>query len=328
MPDLGLDAAGRCVFDYGPRRFTVRLTPALELAVTNDAGKTIKSLPAPGKTDDPEKAVAAFEKFKTMKKQIRTTVTAQKARMEAALAALRCWDAEAWQALFVYKPIMRPFAVSLIWGVYEGDRLTASFRYMEDGSFTTADEEEYELPAGARIGLVHPVELDEKTRSAWKQQLKDYEVTPAIPQLDRPVYTLAPEDRERVKLETFGGRKLNGLSLSGKLLGAGWYRGSVQDGGGYSTFYREDAAPGIGVELNFSGCFVGDENEEVTVYDAVFYKAGTVRRGSYCYDVPKEPNILALGQIPARCYSEVVSQLTRATASSTETDPDCKSTRR
>lgn len=324
VPDLGFAADGTRVFDYGPRRFTVRLTPLLEMSITNDAGKPVKNLPAPGKTDDPEKAPAAYEAFKAVKKQMRTTVSAQKARLEAALAALRCWDADAWQALFVNNPLMRQFAISLIWGVYEDGKLTDTFRYMEDGSFNTAEEEEYALPAAARIGLVHPVELDAAARDAWKQQLEDYEITPAIPQLDRPVYPLKPGSETQTRLEDFGGKKLNGLSLSGKLLGMGWYRGSVQDGGCYYTFYREDPSLGLGAELNFSGAYIGDENATVTVQDAVFYQAGTVRRGSYCYDVPQEENVLPLGQVPARYYSEVVYQLTRATASSTETDPNWK----
>ena len=115
---------------------------------------------------------------------------------------------------------------------------------------------------------------------------------------------------------------LNGLSLSGKLQGLGWYRGSVQDAGVFYTFYREDAALNMGVELNFSGCYVGDENDTVTVYDAEFYRSGTVQRGSYCYDAPKEENTFALGDVPPRYYSEIVYQLERATASSTQTDPD------
>ena len=47
---------------------------------------------------------------------------------------------------------------------------------MEDGSFNTADEEEYELPKEAVIGLVHPVELSADLLSAWKEQLEDYEI--------------------------------------------------------------------------------------------------------------------------------------------------------
>ena len=104
----------------------------------------------------------------------------------------------------------------------------------------------------------------------------------------------------------------------------GWYRGSVVDGGFYTTFYREDGA--IGVELEFSGCGIGDENEEVTVYGAVFYRTGTVSRGSYVYDAPKPENQYTLDAISPRYFSEIVLQLTRATASSKEQlpYPDCR----
>ena len=325
VPDLGFNSNGTRVFDYGPRSFTVRLTPTLELEITNDGGKAVKNLPAPGKTDDVEKADAAYSDFKLMKKQIKTAVTTQKARLEAALSTLRCWSAEAWRALFVQNPIMHQFAISLIWGVYEDGRLQATFRYMEDGSFNTVDEEEYRLPDGARIGLAHPVELDAGILEGWKQQLEDYEITQSILQLDRPVYRLEPGMEKARSLDLFGGKMLNGLSLSGKLQGLGWYRGSVQDAGIFYTFYREDTALNMGVELNFSGCYVGDENDTVTVYEAAFYRSGTVQRGSYCYDTPKEEDTFALGDVPPRYYSEIVYQLERATASSTERDPDWRS---
>lgn len=325
VPDLGFDPNGTRVFDYGPRSFTVRLTPTLELEITNDGGKTVKNLPAPGKTDDEEKANAAYHEFKLMKKQIKTAVTTQKARLEAALSALRCWSAEAWRALFVQNPIMHQFAISLIWGVYEDGNLQTTFRYMEDGSFNTVDEEEYQLPDGAKIGLAHPVELDAETLEGWKRQLEDYEITQSILQLDRPVYRLEPGMEQARSLERFGGKMLNGLSLSGKLQGLGWYRGSVQDAGVFYTFYREDAALNMGVELNFSGCYVGGENDTVTVYEAVFYRSGTVQRGSYCYDTPKKENTFTLGDVPPRYYSEIVYQLERATASASESDPNWKS---
>ena len=326
VPDLGFGKDGKRIFDYGKRSFTVRLTPTLELSIVNDQGKAVKSMPAPGKTDDPQ-ANDAYEAFKAMKKGIKTTVSAQRSRLELALSVLRCWDVERWKALFVENPIMHQFAMSLIWGVYEDGKVTDTFRYMEDGSFNTVDEEEYELAAGAKIGLVHPVELDEELLSGWKQQLEDYEIEQSLEQLNRPIYRLSEERAGERVLEDFGGKILNSLSLSGKLLGQGWYRGSILDGGGFDTFYREDATVGIGVELRFSGGFVGyDEGEDVTVYDAVFYR-GTVRHGSYIEDRPTEDQILSLGQVPGRYYSEIIHQLTRATASSQKTNENWKKER-
>lgn len=324
VPDLGFGKDGTRVFDYGKRSFTVRLTPTLELQITNDQGKTVKNLPAPGKTDDPA-ANDAYEAFKTMKKQIKTTVTAQRARLEAALSVLRCWDTQRWKALFVENPIMHQFAMSLVWGVYADGSLTDTFRYMEDGTFNTVDEDEYELPEQAMIGLVHPMELDSDALDGWKQQLEDYEIVQSIDQLSRPTYALDPGKAGEKRLEDFGGKLLNGLSLSGKLLQQGWYRGSVQDGGVFYTFYREDKGLGIGVELRFSGSAVGyDDGENVTVFDAVFY-TGTVNRGSYVYDEVPEEHILTLGSVSARYYSEILHQLTRATASSTETNENWRS---
>lgn len=325
VPSLDFAPDGTRIFDYGPRKFIVRLTPSLDLAVNTDAGKAVKAMPAPGKTDDAEKAAAAYETYKALKKQIKTAVTAQRARLELALSAQRCWDTDAWRKLFVENPIMHQFAISLIWGVYENGELKETFRYMEDGSFNTADEEEYSLPDGANIGLVHPIELNEDTLNTWKQQLEDYEITQSIQQLSRPVFRLPAEQAQAPSLETAAGRILSALSLSGKLQGMGWYRGSVLDGGFFHTFYREDPSIGIGVDLNFSGIGVGCEDEEITVFDAVFYDAGTVDRGSYCYDVPQKEHIILLGQVPARYYSEIVWQLERATASAAKTDPDWRS---
>ncbi|MBR7178680.1 MAG: DUF4132 domain-containing protein [Oscillospiraceae bacterium] len=326
VPDLGFGKDGKRVFDYGKRSFTVRLTPTLELMITNDQGKAVKNLPAPGKTDDPI-AAEAYEEFKAMKKAIKTTVTAQRARLESALSVLRCWDTDRWNALFVENPIMHQFAMSLVWGVYEDGTLTDTFRYMEDGTFNTVDEEEYTLPENAKIGLVHPVELDDETLDGWKQQLEDYEIKQSIEQLSRPIYAPDAARAGEKTLEDFGGKMLNALSLSGKLLQQGWYRGSVQDGGMFDRFFREDATLGIGAELRFSGTSVGyDDGGNVTVYDAIFY-TGTVKRGSYVYDTVPEEHILSLGDVPARYYSEIIYQLTRATASSTETNGNWKKER-
>lgn len=324
VPSLGFDENMEQTFDYGSRSFKVLLTPALELEVYDENGKRLKNLPSPGKKDDPEKSKAASDAYKLLKKQLKTVVTNQKFRLEQALGTERLWDVARWQELFVKNPVMHQFAMGLVWGTYEDGKLKDTFRYMEDGSFNTVDEEEYELPEDGRIGLVHPIELEEESLEAWKEQLSDYEVVQPIEQLDRTVYRLTKEEETKTELTRFGGKVLNGLSLSGKLQNLGWYRGSVQDAGGYYTFYREDGE--IGVELEFSGAFVGDENEEVTVYGAQFYRAGTVKRGSYVYDTVKAPDRYLLREVSPRYLSEIIVQLTKATISSQEQRPypECK----
>ena len=324
VPDLGFDENMERQFDYGERKFRVTITPSLEIQVFDEAGKKLKNIPAPGKKDDEQKAAAAYDAFKQMKKQMKLTITSQKQRLEMALSIAREWSVESWKQLFVKNPIMHQFAIGLIWGIYENRTLVQSFRYMEDGSFNTEEEEEYQLPEQGQVGLVHPIELSAEVKEAWKQQLEDYEITQPISQLDRNIYTVTEEEAASKQLDRFGGCVINDLSLNGKLLDLGWYHGSVQDGGGFFTFYREDADVGLGVEMHFSGTYVGFLNEDVTVYDARFYKAGTIERGSYVYDEVEKDEAYFLGEVPERYFSEIIWQLVKATASSQERNENWK----
>lgn len=320
VPDLGFDKRGERVFDYGTRKFTVRLSPSLELEIFDESDKKIKALPAPGKNDRVELAKNAAEEFKLLKKQLKSVADVQAIRLETALAVNRGWNVEAWNKLFVENPIMQQFATSLIWGSYVEGKLQCTFRYMEDGTFNTKDEEEYKVPAEANIGLVHPVELSDEEIERWKSQLEDYEVKQPFEQVLRKVYRVKEEDNENSRVERFGGIKINGLSLLGKLTKFGWYRGSVRDGGCYTEFYKENLKLGMGAELGFSGVGVGYENEEVTIYDIAFYKAGTVQRGSYVYDSVKGSNLAKPGEVPERFFSEILYDVERSTASKTGTD--------
>ncbi len=308
VPNLGFNENMERHFDYGDRKFTVTITPALEVEVFDDNGKKLKNFPAPGKKDDPEKAAENYAAFKEMKKQMKATVTSQKMRLELALSTQRQWTCEAWKKLFVENPIMHQFAIGLIWGVYEDKKLVQTFRYMEDGSFNTEDEEEFELPEKqnnigkinkiSKIGLVHPVELSEESIEAWKTQLEDYEITQPIEQLSRPVYHMTEEEAEEKSMERFGGCILNDLSLQGKMQNMGWYRGQAEDGGIFYFYYREDKEQGLRAEFNFSGSYVGGENEDVTMFDVKFNKK--------------------ISELPKRYFSEIVMQAARATASSQE----------
>lgn len=312
VPNLDFDKRGERVFDFGSRSFTVTLALDFSLKLVDEAGKEIKTLPKPNKSDDELKAKEATEEFKTLKKLIKTIVSNQSLRLEMALASNRIWKKRAWKELFIENPIMHKFSLGLVWGVYDKGELKATFRYMEDGTLNTKDEEEYELLEDALIGLVHPLELEEEDLETWKVQFADYEIVQPFPQLQRKVYRLTAKEEDMKAIERFGGTKINGLSLVGKLTKMGWYRGSVQDGGGYHQFYKEDEKIGIGAELNFEWLSVSYENEETTIYELIFYKANTVERGSYVYDEVAEENIIAPAEVPNRFFSEILYDVDRA----------------
>ena len=311
VPDLGFDENLCRIFDYGTRQFRVYLNSALELEIF-EGEKKLKTLPKPGKNDDPEKSEQASKEFKEMKKQMKTVIQSQKARLEYVFLCDRKWTVEGWKNLFIHKPIMHCFAIGLIWGAYENDKLIQTFRYMEDGSFNTADEDEYELPENVMIGLVHPIELDEELLSAWREQLSDYEITQPFLQLNRPVYRMLPEEKDKDALRRFNGTEINNLSLAGKMAKFGWDKGYAQDGGAFYEFSRTDIARqeqnkriGYYVELKFSGMYIAtgfyaDSSETVTIEEVYFWNLEE--------DV-KDHNYISLNEVNPKYFSEIVSQL-------------------
>lgn len=311
IPDLGFNKRGERVFDFGSRSFTVSFGLDFSLKITDNTGKVIKTMPKPNKSDDELKAKEAANEFKALKKQMKTIVSAQSLRLEMALAVNRLWKKKDWEKLFVENPIMHNFSLGLVWGIYEDGELKDTFRYMEDGSFNTVDEEEYNLIDNSFIGLVHPLELETEMLEGWKQQFEDYEIVQPFPQLQRKVYTVTEEEKEMKNIERFAGTKINGLSLVGKLTKMGWYRGSIQDAGCYYQFYKEDEKIGIGAELQFEYLGVGYEDEETTIYELVFYKASTVERGSYVYDEVTDENTIVPMKVPKRFFSEILYDVDR-----------------
>lgn len=103
---------------------------------------------------------------------------------------------------------------------------------------------------------------------------------------------------------------LNGLSLSGRLLGMGWFRGEILDAGFYEKYYRADGA--FGAELSFSGSSVGYENEEVTVHKVSFYRLGQTEPGSAPHPAFREEDRRRPEEVPARYFSEVLRQVEMA----------------
>lgn len=324
VPNFDLDENMQRIFDYGTRSFKVTLTSTLDLEVFDETGKKLKGFPIPGKKDDNSKAPEAYAAFQEMRKQIRTAVANQKERLEHALSIKREWNTDAWNDLFVKNPLMHRFAIGLIWGIYKGGELLQSFRYMEDGSFNTQDGDAYQLPKHANISLVHPIELSDEEKAAWKEQLADYEITQPIEQLDRAVYCVMEDEKDQKRMERFGGYVLNDLSLDSKLANLGWYRGEIGDAGSYNTYHRKDIEINMGVELHFSGSCVGWHQGDVTVYDARFYKAKLIGSGSYGYMDADKKEAYLLQEVSPRYFSEIVLQLTKATASSGERDADWK----
>ncbi len=314
VPALGFDDKSERVFDYGPRQFTVRLKLDQSMQITDNAGKVVSALPKPGARDEAEKAAAAFAAWKLLKTQLQHTMKLQAQRLEYALVSQRAWDVARWQSLFLKHPILRSFAITLVWGVVgpDGAGYQHLFRPLEDGSVTDSEDTPVKLPSKGQVRIVHPVELDEAARNAWMQHLADYEITPAFPQLNRPVLRVSPEEREAVRWEKYQGYVMNGGALKSRYMKAGWERGPVGDGGLYYTIWKEYPAAGIRAIVKTAGMGVGyEQGMDTAVLWLAFARTDTMGRGSYIYDdLPEREGLaLALGEVPPTIFSEIASDV-------------------
>ncbi|MEE5992081.1 MAG: DUF4132 domain-containing protein [Oscillospiraceae bacterium] len=314
VPDLGFDENLCRVFDYGTRQFNVYLTPDLTLEIF-EGEKKLKNLPKAGTKDDPEKAEIASKAFKDMKKEMKTAIQSQKQRLEYVLLCPRTWTADGWKDLFIRKPIMHCFAIGLIWGVYEDNKLIQTFRYTEEGTLNTVDEDEYTLPENAVIGLVHPIELDEDTISQWQEQLSDYEITQPFPQLSRPVYRLTDEEKKvgMDTLQRFSGNEIANMTLLSRMTKYGWNKGSVEDAGYFYTFYRSDVIRqekqpdgkmkriGYDAQLHFSGMYVAGYDMDMETV--------TIEKIDFTNVDGRWDDTLDLKDLNERYISEIIAQL-------------------
>ncbi|MDE6849075.1 MAG: DUF4132 domain-containing protein [Ruminococcus sp.] len=300
VPDMNFDENMCRVFDYGKRQFKVYLTPSLELEIYN-GDKKVKNMAKPGVNDDKELAEKSYNDFKIMKKQIKAVIESQKSRLEYVLMCDRKWTGEAWNNLFVKNPVMHCFAVGLIWGIYEYGELKESFRYMDDGSFTNIDENEFEIPENAEIGLVHPIELTDEQRASWSEQLSDYEIIQPLNQLGRQFYKPDESELNQEGISRFEGKEVSDYTLRGKLTKMGWETGCPQDAGFFMEFVHDDditVSEGYRTEIEFSGmCIDLMQNEMMTLETLYFYRKGTNKK-------------LKIKDVNPRYFSEIVMQLT------------------
>ncbi|MER5865029.1 DUF4132 domain-containing protein [Kitasatospora sp. NPDC002040] len=228
VPDLGLDAQGSTVIDYGPRRFTVGFDEQLKPYVLDQDGKRRKDLPAPGARDDAELAPAERKRFAGLKKDVRTVASDQVRRLEAAMVEQRSWTASEFLQLFVGHPLLWHLVRRLVW-LADSDGRTVAFRVAEDRTLAGVEDEALTLPEDALVRLAHPLHLDGQL-AAWSELFADYEILQPFPQLGRAVHSLTGPEADGARLERFEGIKVPTVKLLG-LQRRGWERGEPQDAG-------------------------------------------------------------------------------------------------
>ncbi len=252
-PDLGLDDNGSLLLDFGPRQFTVSFDESLKPFVRDASGSRLKDLPKPNKSDDETLAEEAVNRYKLLKKDVRTVAAQQISRLEAAMCQRRRWTAKQFRLFLVEHPLVRHITQRLMWGVYDADnQLITCFRVAEDGSFSDGQDNPL-TPAQGSIGIPHVLEIPAPQAAEFAQLFSDYELLPPFRQLDRPWSQLSDSEKNSNDLQRWAGRQAPSGRVAG-LMNKGWQRGDVLDGGGYYSFYKavDDGYVELSVTPGFS----------------------------------------------------------------------------
>ena len=148
--------------DYGARQFQSRLNDELEPVIfVKGETKPIKALPAPGKSDDEEKAKEAKKQFSDAKKVVKEVVKRQTERLYEAMCTQRSWRFADWKLYLAAHPVVGRLCVRLVWAAFSavdnGDKpeFLGCFRLLEDGSLTNEKDEGVTLPDNVNVVLAH-----------------------------------------------------------------------------------------------------------------------------------------------------------------------------
>jgi hypothetical protein len=202
VPDLGLDARGHRVLDYGPRSFTVSVGEDLTPILLDSSGGRWLEPPRKKESDDALKVKLAREEWELLSRGLRHVLLAQSDRLEQLMLQGWRWDPAKWDANVRRHPLMCHFARALLWGVYDADHDDAAppkslFRVAEDLTLADAQDDEIPPPTDGVVGVVHPRDLSPELVSRWSQIFTDYQIATPFEQLSRALYT--PEEAERAR---------------------------------------------------------------------------------------------------------------------------------
>lgn len=298
--DLTLD------LDYGPRKLVARLRPDFSIELKDENGKPLKSLPEPRKDDDPEKAKAAKKTLSTAKSDLKKLVAQQTTRLYEAMCTERDWTSGDWQTYLLEHPVVGRLCQRLVWGVRDGTRIVKTFRPLGDGTLTDENDEQFVVPAGARLRLAHGSLVSPESSAAWTRHLADYEVQPLFTQFGRPAYVLPADKQDAAALTDFEGHLIEAFKLRGLAARLGYTRGPAQDGGWFYEYEKTLAGMGLKVVLRFSGNGMPEENRTVALMDLHFMLTGGEAAGM-SFDRPGVPLAEVPGVLLSECHHDLAT---------------------
>lgn len=303
VPDFGFNGVFR-EFTAAGSTYRAFIDSNFKIVFFDENNKKLKSLPAAADAE-------LKDEFKAIAKEVKDVVKSQSSRLEHYLVIQRKWTAAQWHAIFLNNPVMFIYATKIVWGAYDSDgRLLQCFLCQEDTALIDFDDNEWELPEGAKVGIVHPLGLTDEQVKQWQQKLFKLSVEPVFPQLDRPVYRVAAEDHNKTVLRDFDKKFTEPNSLKATLDKYGWRKGPAGDGGMVYYFTKKENAGHCMAVIMTEGVSVAGFDTEHYPELGNLYFIDTTKDQAGWFQEPKQDDdsrLIPLGEVPEVFYSEVLA---------------------
>ncbi|TDB83908.1 DUF4132 domain-containing protein [Actinomadura sp. KC216] len=181
VPAHGLGPDGSLERTLGEHTVRVAVEDAatVRLTFTGPDGKPSKTAPAAVKDGFADE----LKELKALAKEVRGTLSAERARIEALMSDDRVWPYGEWREHYRDHPITGVLARGLIWE-FQG----------QDGAWHAAMTPPDEPPAQVR--LWHPIRATVDGVRAWRERVVEDQIRQPFKQAFREIYLLTPAEEE------------------------------------------------------------------------------------------------------------------------------------
>jgi hypothetical protein len=288
LPAFGLDVEGRARIELGSYTAEVAIVEDKATLTFLDGTKRLKSVPEAIKTAHREE----LAELKATQKELGALVPTVRIRLERWMFEPRSWSLVDLRARYLDHPLVARLARRVIYAA--GDTSVIFF----DGFPVDRAGKEVALADDAQLSLWHPLGRPPEEVAEWRAFLQSIDVTQPFKQVDRELYLVAGE-AEELSSARFAGHVLRQHQLAALLRERGWTYSLMGAFDGGNTPTKQLPTYDLTVQFDVDVPF-----EAPTADSGIYLQVATDRirflRGG---------QTLALADVPARCFSEVMRDI-------------------
>ncbi|GAA2107035.1 DUF4132 domain-containing protein [Actinomadura alba] len=194
VPAHGLGADGSLVRKLGDHEAAVVIVDPMtvRLIYATADGRALRSAPTALK----ESHADEIKELKALLKEVRGTLSGERARIEGLMSAERVWPYGEWNRHYREHPVTGVVARGLIWE-FEGPDGEWTAATPADGGLVTAGGRPLPTPGeGTRVRVWHPIRASAQEIRTWREFVTVNQMRQPFKQAFREIYLLTPAELE------------------------------------------------------------------------------------------------------------------------------------